>query len=75
MFAEYVGLQSSSDFNVIFFNSMASDSLNKFTETSFKVENLRNFIFLGVLQKLSSKMKRSECKSIKKSSEYKSIEL
>lgn len=54
---------------------MASDSLNKFTETSFKVENLRNFIFLGVLQKLSSKMKRSECKSIKKSSEYKSIEL
>lgn len=45
---------------------MASGSLNKFTKARVsKLGHLGNLIFLGALQKLFSKMKRSDYKSIK----------
>lgn len=40
---------------------MASGSLNKFSEArASKLGHLRNLIFLRILQKLFSKMKRSD---------------
>lgn len=54
---------------------MASGSLNKGTEDRApESEHSRSLTFLGVLEKLSSEA-RSDYKSMKMSSEYKSIQL
>lgn len=54
---------------------MASGSLNKGTEDRApESEHSRSLTFLGVLEKLSSEA-RSDYKSMKRSSEYKSIQL
>lgn len=56
-------------------NVMASGSLNKGTEARApESERSRSPTFPGVLEKLSSEA-RSDLKSMKRSSEYKSIQL